>query len=646
MLLSPAAFADNGDESAVLAEDEYPYAADSLMLKLAPEFDAAQLESAGVASLSYIMQSDEGAWYEAAVAEGCEVCAVMAAVRELDCVLLAEYNYIYESEGKLLDAVSVSSDVSANEYVMNAPQVRSCGVQSAWSYQTRKNLAAAGEGAVVAVIDTGVDYEHEDLRDSMWINTAEIPGNGIDDDGNGYIDDYYGVNIVTGEGSGMDDSGHGTHVAGTIAAANNTVGIVGIAYNAKIMNIKAGTAKSSDSQLLPGSFEQTDIVRALLYAYENGADVINMSFGGAVLTNLLQETLKLAATRCVLVAAAGNSASANEGDNASPCYPAGYDYVIGVMSAGISGTESSFTNFDMTADNSVEYEVYALGESVVSTIPNNKYTASSGTSMAAATVSAIAAMLIADYPDRKLYTPQLISEAIVQSGTNTVSCCDRTNHGRHSLPCSPNAYSAILKAKELADSHTHSYVNGVCACGAKAAPVFSDVAAGSYYFDAVEWAYKHEPMITGGVDKQHFLPAGVCTRAQIVTFLWRACGCPEPSAEMCSFRDVPRTAYYHKAVLWAMENGITGGYNAHTFGSNDTVTRAQAMTFLWRSAGQPEPQSSYCRFTDVAEAAYYRAAVLWAVGKGITDGYNQSFFGADDGCTRAQIVTFLYRYMK
>ena len=152
---------------------------------------------------------------------------------------------------------------------------------------------------VVAVIDTGVDYEHEDLKDNIWVNTKEIPDNGYDDDGNGYVDDYYGVDIVAGVGNGGDTHGHGTHVAGIIAARNNNVGVLGIAYNVKIMPVKAA--------MHSGTLNQSDIAKAVLYAYNNGAEVINMSFGGSACSIAVQDALATAYTRCVLVASAGNS---------------------------------------------------------------------------------------------------------------------------------------------------------------------------------------------------------------------------------------------------------------------------------------------------------------------------------------------------
>ncbi len=171
---------------------------------------------------------------------------------------------------------------------------------------------------------------------------------------------------------------------------------------------------------------------------------------------------------------------------------------------------------------------------------------------------------------------------------------------------------------------------------------FVDVADSAYYHDAVLWAV--EKVITSGTTGTTFSPDMICTRAQAVTFLWRAMGSPEPTSANCPFTDVSADAYYHKAVLWAVEKGIVKGTSPTTFSPSDTVTRSQSMTFLWRAAGETTSTSAN-PFADVSKDAYYYNAVLWAVEKDITKGTSDTAFSPDGGCTRAQIVTFLYRYM-
>ena len=171
---------------------------------------------------------------------------------------------------------------------------------------------------------------------------------------------------------------------------------------------------------------------------------------------------------------------------------------------------------------------------------------------------------------------------------------------------------------------------------------FTDVPAGAYYADAVKWAVAEG--ITSGTSPTTFSPNNGCTRAQMVTFLWRAAGCPEPESDYEPFRDVPKDAYYRKAVLWAAGEGITSGTSATTFSPNATVTRAQTVTFLWRWEGEPEADQR-SGFRDVPAGQYYSQAVSWAVEAGITNGTGTTTFSPGQTCTRAQIVTFLWRDM-
>ena len=171
--------------------------------------------------------------------------------------------------------------------------------------------------------------------------------------------------------------------------------------------------------------------------------------------------------------------------------------------------------------------------------------------------------------------------------------------------------------------------------------VFVDVAEGSYYEEAIDWAV--EKGITNGVSSNMFAPNDPCTRAQIVTFLWRAAGSPAPKS-MSSFTDVPADAFYAKAVAWAVENSITSGTGESKFSPNSTCTRAQAVTFLYRASGSPAV-SGKAEFSDVSTTAFYADAVAWAAKKGITTGIGGGLFGSDNDCTRGQIVTFLWRAM-
>ena len=171
---------------------------------------------------------------------------------------------------------------------------------------------------------------------------------------------------------------------------------------------------------------------------------------------------------------------------------------------------------------------------------------------------------------------------------------------------------------------------------------FSDVSTSAYYYEAVKWA--QEKGITGGIGNGLFGPNRPCTRAQIVTFLWRAAGSPAPKS-MSSFTDVPADAFYAKAVAWAVENGITSGTGEGKFSPNAICTRAQSVTFLYRASGSPAVSGS-AEFSDVSTTAFYADAVAWAAKKGITTGIGGGLFGSDNDCTRSQIVTFLWRCKK
>ena len=178
---------------------------------------------------------------------------------------------------------------------------------------------------------------------------------------------------------------------------------------------------------------------------------------------------------------------------------------------------------------------------------------------------------------------------------------------------------------------------------AKSENPFTDVPSGAYYEDAVAWAVNNG--ITGGTSATTFAPDGFCTRAQAVTFLWRAAGSPAPKSTAMAFTDVPAGSYYYDAVLWAIENGVTKGTSDTTFSPNANCSRGQIVTFLWRSQKSPDAAAAN-PFTDVAADAYYISAVLWAVERNITGGTSATTFSPSANCTRAQIVTFIYRCMK
>ncbi|MBP3660107.1 MAG: S-layer homology domain-containing protein, partial [Oscillospiraceae bacterium] len=199
---------------------------------------------------------------------------------------------------------------------------------------------------------------------------------------------------------------------------------------------------------------------------------------------------------------------------------------------------------------------------------------------------------------------------------------------------------------DYTDALGHDFVDGVCTrCGEEeetpAENPFVDVNEDNFFYDSVMWAVEND--VTAGLDATHFGPAADCGRAQVVTFLWRAAGSPEPVSNVNPFVDVNEGNYFYKAVLWAVEKGITAGVDATHFGPTLPCTRAQVVTFLWRAVGAPEATAE-STFTDVTDSgAYYYDAVLWAVENGVTAGMGDGTFGVTAVCNRAQVVTFLYR---
>ena len=172
---------------------------------------------------------------------------------------------------------------------------------------------------------------------------------------------------------------------------------------------------------------------------------------------------------------------------------------------------------------------------------------------------------------------------------------------------------------------------------------FTDVTLNDYFYNPVTWAVNHEPQVTAGVDAIHFGPNNDCTREQIVTFLWAANGKPEPEGTGSSFSDVASDAWYYKPVMWAIENGITSGMGDGRFGVGQSCTRAQAMTFLWAANGKTEPESEVSPFSDVTSGDWFCKPILWAAEHDVTAGIGGGLFGVNSTCTRAQIITFLYK---
>lgn len=249
--------------------------------------------------------------------------------------------------------------------VVNAPEVWTQGY--------------TGQGVVVAVVDSGVDYTHTDLDSNIWLNADEIAGNNVDDDGNGYVDDVRGWDFVQNDSDPIDESSHGTHLAGIIAAENDSVGTTGVAYNAEIMSVRVLDETGS------GSY--SDVAAGVYYAANNGADVINLSLGGGVAADLATAIEYATEQGSLVVMAAGNDGSSQL------TFPAilSTEYGVSVGAIDQDGVIADFSNRSgiLPAD-----YLLAPGVDVLSTLPNNSYGTFSGTSEATAYVSGVAALVL------------------------------------------------------------------------------------------------------------------------------------------------------------------------------------------------------------------------------------------------------------
>jgi subtilisin family serine protease len=274
---------------------------------------------------------------------------------------------------------------------------------------TAWNKGYTGKGVIVAVIDTGVDFNHEDLKNNIWINTKEIAGNGIDDDGNGYIDDVRGWNFDNDNNNVLDNNGHGTHVSGTIAAENNGIGVVGIAYNSQIMSVKVLDANGS------GSY--SNITKGIYYAVDNGAKVINLSLGGNSSNDSLKSAIEYASSKDVIVV----MAAGNNGESI-PSYPARYAYNSGIAVGAVDQNNNLADFSNRSGSQEIAY-VTAPGVNVYSTVPNNQYANYSGTSMAAPHIVGVVALMLGANPN---LTESQVRQILTMTSANSTSPTEPT----------------------------------------------------------------------------------------------------------------------------------------------------------------------------------------------------------------------------
>ncbi|MEY3867515.1 MAG: hypothetical protein RLZZ338_1406 [Cyanobacteriota bacterium] len=260
------------------------------------------------------------------------------------------------------------------------------------------NTGYTGEGVVVAVLDSGVDYTHPDLINNIWQNTTEITNNGIDDDQNGFVDDLTGWDFVSQDNTPMDEKKHGTHVAGIIAGENNNIGVTGIAYHAKIMPIRVLDENGTGSI--------NNFVKGIHYAVDNGANIINISMATSQPDSQLQDAIEYAEGKGVLVVMAAGNNGASE-----PEYPAKYAQNVGIAVGSLALNGRIATASNRAGETPLNYLV-APGVNIYSTVPDNQYKKLSGTSMATPFVAGVAALMLSA---NHSLTPNQIKEILIRS---------------------------------------------------------------------------------------------------------------------------------------------------------------------------------------------------------------------------------------
>jgi thermitase len=378
-------------------------AADSLLVRFADRVAPARVQATLRAVHGHLVEQFPDGPAVVALDPGVDPVAALARLRRNPRVLYAE------ADGSIQDSAVIPNDPSfTSQWGLNNSNDVDIDAPQAWSVTT------GSPGTIVAVLDTGIDLSHPELASRVWVNPGEIPGNGIDDDRDGLIDDVHGWNFDSNTSNVQDDNGHGSHVSGILGAAgNNGIGVAGVDWNARILPLKTLDSRGDGS---------TDAaVSAVYYAVAHGARVISASWGGADYSQALADAIRYAGTHgVVFVTAAGNESANND---VTRSYPASYRFsnVISVAAVDSSGALASFSNYGATT-----VDVAGPGVGVLSTVTRGGYASYSGTSMATPFVSGVVALLVAQHPE---YSAAQLVQRVLATTKPLPSLAGRTVSG-------------------------------------------------------------------------------------------------------------------------------------------------------------------------------------------------------------------------
>jgi large repetitive protein len=624
---------------------------------------------------------DSIGWQWVKLPEGMSVEEGLTAYHKISDCLLAQPNYIYQIYLNPNDPRYVTPPGMYGLTKISAP--------AAWDTTT------GNPAVVVADIDTGVDYNHEDLAANMWHNPGETPNNLIDDDNNGYVDDYYGYDFINHDSNPQDGHSHGTHTTGTIGAAgNNGLGVVGVNWNVKLMALK--THADNGNSTAATVIEAFNYVTMMRNRGHN-IRVTNNSWGGAPeaagYDQALKDAIDATGNAGVLnVFAAGND---NRNTDVNPAYPASYNSpsILSVASSTSTDVRSGFSNWGLTT-----VDVAAPGSSILSTFPGNNYGTISGTSMASPHAAGAAALLVGINPNLSVASlkatlmntvdPLPAFSTLVASGgrinvanalANQTVCNFLLSQTSRNFPaaaasgsvtvtaqaaCSWGAFSNAnwITVTSLAGATGNGTVNFTVAQnsgGARSGTIsiagqtftvmqgasFLDVSPSHPFY--TEIGKLSAAGITLGCGGSNYCPDQVVTREQMAAFILRSLGefnPPTPGSQR--YLDVPPSNPFYNFIDRLAVLNITLGCNATNYCPTDTVLREQMAAFLLRAKGEftpPVPGSQ--RFNDVPPSnPFYnfidRLAVL-----NITQGCSVSppLYCPTGMVTRAEMAAFLVR---